>query len=781
MNSSAPQSRRFLDSRIHGDDDDVYVVSSNSRNQFEGIPSLPTPSANIRQPGSPPTASYPWDAKADESQGLMSAMSPGLYSPPNQKGNTGQGNSRNLTPAATFHVQQTNQDDNLAPSRPTRPRHQTKNSFEGVRRSPGTNGKRASTQRPLVDKDASTISSNVVRRKEVPYHVDEADSAPRNPIGQTFKRTQTEPTVSNSDSLFDGLKSKKSAAKLNSAVAETDYENLYSGDFTKDAMLARKYQEKTPVPQIPQAQQQAKKVMTKAQFESYRVQQDRERQLAKTSGENDDSDDDSVVSDDEVSEDEKRKAAAKQRLKQDAHLAVYRQQMMKITGSQPSDLPPLGMSQRQASNSTPILSLTNGMPKLSVSGPSSHGGRSDDEDEEVPLGILMAHGFPNKASNRPPTRLSNSSSQPNLRSVSQTHAQDGGRLPPFARHLPADPYFGAGLVNASNRATMHSFQTGMSAAGSSYGDVPPSIPAQRHGGLIGEIVRDEEMRASRRGHQYSTSGGLPPQSVAPQGGNGLLGLGGGFGRGGMPIIQAPQPSQNDQYQMQMANQMTQMMQMQMQWMQQMQSLQNMGQGMMPMPQMQMPMPMPGGYNPMQMQSSMTPPPPMAQPNTIRPIPSHSQSMGLLPGQRTLSMVDPVMQAPFQQGLSPNYTPSIHGGQPHMFPQPGYTPSIAPSERSNIGHPSRYRPVTLGNSNGSNRSSTMTSANPAAPLSNNSKAAYNNAKLNDSDDEEGWTEMEKKRRVKKETWRRKKESQQQRGTIADSRTSPLSTPVLGTFL
>lgn len=49
------------------------------------------------------------------------------------------------------------------------------------------------------------------------------------------------------------------------------------------------------------------------------------------------------------------------------------------------------------------------------------------------------------------------------------------------------------------------------------------------------------------------------------------------------------------------------------------------------------------------------------------------------------------------------------------PGPGYTPSIAPSERSNVGMPSRYRPVSImepADSNpGDRRSKTMTSLSP----------------------------------------------------------------------
>src|SRR5438045_7798424 len=128
--------------------------------------------------------------------------------------------------------------------------------------------------------------------------------------------------------------------------------------------------------------------------------------------------------------------------------------MKKVTGEQsqslPSSRPSLG---DRASQSAPtLMALTLGDEK-----------RPEDdaeEDEDVPLAILQAHGFPNK--NRPPTQLTSRGSYPNLRPASQLGSNSpapqsvagstaGSKLPVFARNLPPDPYFGASLVQPSNR------------------------------------------------------------------------------------------------------------------------------------------------------------------------------------------------------------------------------------------------------------------------------------------------------------------------------------------
>lgn len=80
------------------------------------------------------------------------------------------------------------------------------------------------------------------------------------------------------------------------------------------------------------------------------------------------------------------------RLVQDAHLAVYRQKMTKLTGSQ------IGLSSNN---------ITTKDPNADESG-------SEDEYDDVPLGILRAHGFPAPAHN---AALKKTISQPNLTGI----------------------------------------------------------------------------------------------------------------------------------------------------------------------------------------------------------------------------------------------------------------------------------------------------------------------------------------------------------------------------
>ncbi|THC89072.1 hypothetical protein EYZ11_011483 [Aspergillus tanneri] len=510
------------------------------------------------------------------------------------------------------------------------------------------------------------------------------------------------------------------------------------------------------------------KVMTPSQFEHYRQQQELRRSNSDAS-----KSEDSAGSDfDEEDEAEKNREAEKQRRKQEAHLSVYRQQMMKVTGQQ-APTPSLRPEIDQASNSAPNLTVhLFGQPNRSSSGKSSEG----DDDDEIPLGILAAHGFPNR--NRPPSRLAPSSSIPNLRasfhqphisstgSVGGNDAGNRGSLPVFARNLPRDPYYGAGLVNPSNRESL-ALGGGTSVYGGPSAAPGPS-PGLPPGGLIGVIATEERARAMRRGSpntqaMYDFQAGVP--SVPTH----LNGIPRPYTMMSMnpPSLSGPQQgvTATEQAQIQLSQQMSNMMQMQMQWMQQMISLQG-GQG---SPQVQQPMP-PGGFplaNTAMRPSSMP---------SAAPVPS-----GYGADQRTLSLLDPnssqlnVPMMPYSSG--PN-RPSTPAGQ-------GYAPSIAPSERSNIGLAPRYRPVSTMQPetssgayplsskpwNDENVRSSVSVASPAAsqmtkptvrPISNGGNPAMagragNNTQPEDEDDDEGWAQMMKKRENKRSNWKIKKET------------------------
>ncbi|KAL9029728.1 MAG: hypothetical protein Q9196_002067 [Gyalolechia fulgens] len=490
----------------------------------------------------------------------------------------------------------------------------------------------------------------------------------------------------------------------------------------------------------------ANKVMTPAQFEQYR----KEQELARTQSDQskaDDSDDDSDHYED-IDEAERTQELAKQRRKQEAHLAVYRQQMMKVTGEQPSKSPDLGPLR------TPAERASASAPNLSQPGPATptftinNGKASDDEDDEIPLGVLAAHGFPNK--NRPPgtsangsIRYTSESYPPPPMSTSGISVAGGSRsLPAFAKNLPPDPYYGAGLVHQSNRE-MPSF--GNHGNGSQYGGASPNL---HPGGLVGVIAGEERAKAMRRGSpnaQGNYGSPLPPgmAQMTP----------------GLPPMMSP----GDEAQMQMSQQMTQMMQMQMQWMQSMQQM--MGTTGMQTPQ---PGQMPPGMPPM-------PPAPgqlpvlnkflSAQGQMVRPM-SHSApstpSMVQQQQQRAMSMMS--------HHLSPQW-PARNTASPSMMSgalgPPGYTPSIAPSERSNVGQPSRYRPVSVAPIDEHSRPGSRSSNALLGPGIGDGKSRLTvsfggktspvppKKVPSDDDDDEGWEEMKKKRDQRASTWRMKK--------------------------
>lgn len=531
-----------------------------------------------------------------------------------------------------------------------------------------------------------------------------------------------------------------------------------------NAQLASQYEDKQL---SPVQAHQSNKVMTPAEFERYKKQKEDTRRYNKVFGKAD-SDDGSGDDYDDEEEDvqDREKQAVNQRKKQEAHLAVYRQQMRKVTGDVPTQAtmdqqrPGTSMSGYQTGESSQ-LDLTNAerrMSHLTLDGrPSALGigkfpmNDEPDEDEDVPLGILAAHGFPNK--NRPPTKLAASSSNPNLRNLAQSQggaSAVGGNLPAFARHLPADPYYGAGLVHQAERSplAMHASSSQAHLAA----QPQPSGSATAHplhpAGLVGVIAGEERARAMRRGSP-NPQGGYDMPMGTPQNlpGRGPQQMPGYPSPGTM--MQPPTLSPAEQAQLQMSHSVTQMMQMQMQWMQQMTSM--MGQN----PNMQMPMMgMPGmpqlpqtpNGGPMMQQQSHAP--------SGRPQSVPLQNFNGAHQQRTMSTLSPSMAG---WTRSSPIVPQTHGNGSV------YAPSIAPSERSNVGLASRYRPVTTvtqepENNAWARRASTFTSSTfrPWANENNHSKLASSTVRnvqhADDDDDEQGWAEMKARREKKQKSWK-----------------------------
>jgi hypothetical protein len=537
------------------------------------------------------------------------------------------------------------------------------------------------------------------------------------------------------------------------AALASQEDNMFAGTASR---ISRQAHRQAP---RPTSLAQQNKVMTPAEFERYRRHKE---QLGTVPGgkspvvNDDDDEEDDINYDDDEDEAEKSKQQAKQRRKQEAHMAVYRQQMMKVTG-EPSG-PTLASASASAS-SRPSLPTSLSAPQLSLlKSPSPDSvGTDEEEDEEVPLAILQAHGFPHK--NRPPTRLMTAGSNPNLRSASQAShrpasamgepssanndRQRHSTLPAFARHLPQDPFVGASISRPAVRESLH------------FGGGNPAPPQQAPGalppgGLVGVIANEERSRAMRRGSPNMEAqkfmpgqmgapvdpmSGIPPHMMYGQGG--MPGMPGMPGMGQMP----PQMlTPGDQAQIQMTQQMQQFMQMQMQFMQMMAG--NPG-------AQQQQMGMQGPYmGPGASQSTADLSGRQSVMGDFMPEPPRMN-----PSMRTMSMVQPNTGSFGQQT---GYAPSFHS------PSPGYTPSIAPSERSNVGLPGRYRPVSQATGSFTaqhSRSNTMSGALSQVDGDRKQpsiKVVPKTGGGSDDDDEEGWEAMKAKRDKKRSMWKTKKD-------------------------
>lgn len=530
------------------------------------------------------------------------------------------------------------------------------------------------------------------------------------------------------------------------------------------------------------APQQNSKVMTPAEFEEYKKHKENEPPEEHEDSESS-SEPETYEDDDET---ERQKEAAKQRRRQEAHLAVYRQQMMKVTGEQPSELPPrpTRTTYERASNSAPALGSMSFENKTSP----DPGKSSEDEDEEVPLGVLQAHGFPSKG--RPPTRLSQSTSSVLGPESTATYPQPGGatrndataggggnpNLPVFAKHLPQDPYVGASLVNPPNRESLAFNQSAAPTPALQQQAQPPSASSGNlpPGGLVGVIATEERAKAMRRGspnargtydpvpsmqlphevqQQQMMQQMMQQQAMQQQHSPNMMN----------PAISqphAPNPmSAGEQSQVQVNQQMSQFLQMQMQWMQIM--MQNNGNA-------------PPGMQPPQLpQQSFSNPnflgtDPMARPTSM----ASANSFG--GHNRGVSSTSRGPSPNHMTGMPASSSQSVYGLK---APGAGYTPSIAPSERSTVGQPSRYRPVTPGgNQNRDSRTSSMSQQTvQGLPLrGQRSQSRLRNesgrdapkpsikavekpkhgrkASQDDEDDDEGWAEMQRQRQERQSRWK-----------------------------
>lgn len=385
------------------------------------------------------------------------------------------------------------------------------------------------------------------------------------------------------------------------------------------------------------------------------------------------------------------------------------------------------------------------------------------EDEDIPLGILAQHGFPSQARSRLPSQPANAMpsyfpERPASAGAISNRASQA-HLPAFARNLPADPYIGGGLVRPSNRESMgfNSFGRGPasiagdSVAGGGLGmsmGIPPPMMYQEAGMSQPSLVDQIQMRDMTK-QKYM--GGA--SNKKPQGGpfTGMLGQqmnAAGQPQNPMRMSQMPMNGLNPMnpmmgVQMPMMgmgmNQMGYPMGQQEQYMQ-MQQFQQMQQ-MIAMQQMQL-----------QQMQVMQQQPQQQDPRMSMAMPSNSFQGNMMGNGSFLSVPGMPNGMPNQQNRPMSFM-STNGNQQQqqqrpmstfLGPGPGYTPSIAPSERSNIGLSARYRPV-VNHSDSMSNGTSMTlqasgGANQGKPGAIKGILKKGSPQLNVMEDEEDWGKM-----------------------------------------
>ncbi|KAJ5675822.1 hypothetical protein N7462_008719 [Penicillium macrosclerotiorum] len=761
-----------------GGDDDFGKMFDHLGKRSSAILRDPSPQRTTQYSSSPPTQALP-EFKASDSRATRPAAITTDRSVPVEP--------------SPYSWSSHHSDENLLKSPSSRmvtsPSQSTTETFTGVRKPSPSPGQMLGTTAPHRGMEKSTRRQSGGLRKSGIYSAEHNSRALDDEDARLVRQSilwtkENSPphwsdgaSPSNGTPLLDKGKSTSPSGPLSPAE-----DNMFahrpspapSDHGMDDVRLAVQFAENLPKTASPPGN----KVMTPSQFEHYRQQQELRRSNSDASKSDDESEHEDL--EDEQDEVEKQRETERQRRKQEAHLSVYRQQMKKVTGQQ-TPSPSLRPVMTGASSSTPNLVIN----RLSNPGDKSSSGKSsnEDDDDEVPLGILAAHGFPNR--NRPPTRLTNANSNPNLR-ASMAHpyassaaslvggeAGNRGSLPVFARNLPRDPYFGASLVNPSNR---ESLALG-GGSGSVYGGPSSPVPP---GGLINVIANEERQKAMRRGSPNAQAM-MHEQQMQMQM---QMQMGGGIPRP-YSMMGPPPMSPSEQANVQLSNQMADMMRLQMEFMEKMMTLQ----GMQGTPSndgkrhMMGGMPMQGG--------AMRPPsmaggPAMARPASVmgghpnmgmRPASLHSAAGAMPPhvDQRTLSMIDPNIAA--RRG-SP--MPHLPPGPPFHSNTGSYAPSIAPSERSNTGLASRYRPVSVMQGDSAHSISSLNkgwndenlhrqsqlglpkSSSLATvtvrPMSRTSEAPGGQRPMHASDeddDDEGWADMMKKRDKKKSSWKLKR--------------------------
>ncbi|KAF2259820.1 hypothetical protein CC78DRAFT_620707 [Lojkania enalia] len=535
------------------------------------------------------------------------------------------------------------------------------------------------------DADARLVRQSVIARKSVAHN---APVAPNQASTSSSSAHSLETPLSSRSTSNNTTPKAALHAQSTSPLSDDDEDNLFAPSKKESPKRAPAPPVvKEPIPPPPTVPgEPSRRVMTAAEFRAQK-----EQQIQRPPEDSSDSED---YEDEEEAIEKRQQEQIAQRKRQQQAMA-----RMEIKRT--------------------ITAPTESDPSSSQVGPLSMGFSSEisskaDEwsDEDVPLGILQAHGFPNK--NKPPAIPPNATPSyfrtgtPTLPDRPASAGAAGTRIsgyrPPFARNLPEDPhasFIGGGLVRPSVRESM-GFNRAASVVGEPTGMSAPTLPyhdpGQQYTSLVEQIhLRDMSKQkytggASSKGapQQGPFTGALGGQMNAinshptrmpqmpMQGMPGMQGMMGGMGMNQMMMGgQMPMMGMNMAYPNNQQNELMQMQQLLLQQQMQIQQMTLIAQ---------------------QQQFPQDPRMSMAQQNSG--FQGHFQQNGFLnPGmanqQRPMSIMSSATHQPRPYSTPSQFGAPQSGFQQHLGPGPGYTPSIAPSERSNIGLSARYRPVVTG--------------------------------------------------------------------------------------
>ncbi|KAF1994485.1 hypothetical protein P154DRAFT_539553 [Amniculicola lignicola CBS 123094] len=627
------------------------------------------------------------------------------------------------------------------------------------------------------DRDARLVRQSFIERKSFhegsPEPQQMSASQPSSQLLQTPLASRSAPNIATP---------KAAVRPAATPLSDDDDENLFAPPTPKDTPV-RKAVAQTPkenIPPLPNAPgEPTRRVLTAAEF---RAKQ--EAQMLEPPPESSDDEDDYDDEEDAIKKRQDEELARRKR--QQMNLA--REHLRRSTTA-PAD-----------PNRPSSMAGIGNVPPMGF--PSETSLQADEwDDEDVPLGILREHGFPGRGkapqqpSNSQPSYFrSGTPDRPSSAGPSGVRASNGYR-PPFARGLPDDPYsnvIGGGLVQPANRESLgfgrsssamslHGGDPGMGGMGMAMGPPMPTMPYHEPNQPYPSLVEQIHMRdITKQKYKGGASSKNPMQQGGPFTGSAMggqmnamnqplhatrmtqmpmQGMGGmnpmmGMMGGQMPMMgmnQMAYPHAQSNDQLMQLQQLVMQQQMQLaQFNQQQQMAAMYGH---PSPQPGQPPnqfmnPQQGGFQhpnfannsflsvanagnpqqrPMSIMSTAGPPQQLNRPYSM------AQGQGGYPQQQQMGNGMGGMGMGMMGGLAP-------GGL-----TPGYTPSIAPSERSNIGLSARYRPVVTGNGisgmDGHSTASSLTlQASGGAPDATKVKGILKKSPSPVADDEDDWGKM-----------------------------------------